>query len=50
MKKLLSLLVILSTLLLTSCDNKFNQLNNDYYQHSGFSGGASGGGGAGGRF
>ena len=50
MKKLLSLLVILSTLLLISCDNKFNQLSNDYYQHNCFGGGLSGGGGAGGRF
>ena len=50
MKKLLFLLVTVSTILLTSCDNKFNQLNNDYYQHSCFGGGLSGGGGAGGRF
>ena len=32
MKKLLSLLVILSTLLLTSCDNDYNPSNNGLYQ------------------
>ena len=46
MKKVLFLIVTLSTLLLTSCDNK----HNDYYKHGCFGGGVSGGGGAGGRF